>query len=335
MSSIKNITKSLTDTLKQSDLKGLTSEYGEVFLDSFLADGIAKDIPILNSIVAAFKTSVAVKDMMFTKKIVYFLTQINEVPAEERDKVISEIDDSEEYRIKIGEKLLYILDKCDDHEKAELTGIMFKAFLQRKIDYSDFLLCNMVIEKSMITDLEIFVLDEVIDYNVEEYSEYLNWGLVNFAPYNIEIQRKNTSSVEPEYELRGSDLSLTTSNAGDIIRTVLKKYVTESSLDGNLYQLSKSEIKTRLEEFLKKYSYGKLWQVKAVCIAELCRNSTITNEDFDEYVNYLVEDRIGSLKHYEKFIQRYKKRMEKENIVFNSQMWQDYYSKLFTSQGHG
>ncbi|MFH6989418.1 hypothetical protein ACHRVW_16885 [Flavobacterium collinsii] len=74
MSSIKKITKSITETLKASDLKGLTVEYGEVILDSFLEEGVAKSIPVLNTLLAVFKTSGTVKDLMFAKKILYFLT---------------------------------------------------------------------------------------------------------------------------------------------------------------------------------------------------------------------------------------------------------------------
>ena len=45
---------------------------------------------------------------------------MNSISADECEKVISEIDNSKKYRIKLGEKLLYIIDKCDDHEKSEI-----------------------------------------------------------------------------------------------------------------------------------------------------------------------------------------------------------------------
>ncbi|WP_289658319.1 hypothetical protein [Flavobacterium panacagri] len=338
MSGINNITKSLTETLKQSDLKGLTAEYGEVFLDSFLAEGIAKDIPILNSIIAAFKTTASVKDMLFAKKIVRFLTQINDIPEEEREKMINEIDGSQKNRIKIGEKLLYILDKCDDHEKAELVGILFKAFLQNKISYSDFLLCNLVIEKCIISELEVFVLDEVIEYNVEEYSEYLNWGLVNFAPFNIDIQKVNGSSYQPEYELKGKKLSLTTSNAGNILRDTLKKQITQSVLGEELCMLPVNDVEEYLRTILAKYenddTYGMLWQVRMVCAAQLCRNANVSYEEYEKFIKLIVADNLGQLKFFENYISRYARRMLRENIVFDRQKWQNFYSKLFTAKGH-
>ncbi|WP_163407196.1 hypothetical protein [Flavobacterium ajazii] len=333
MTIISNISTALTTTLKDSDLQGVTTEFSEIFLDTFLAEGVLKDIPIINSIISIGKAGAKVSDALFMKKILYFLTQLSDVPADEREKVINEIDDSKKYRIKIGEKLLYILDKCDDHEKAELVGILFKGFLQNQIEYSDFLLCNLVIEKCMINDLEVFVLDEVIDYNIEEYSEYLNWGLVNFAPYNIEIQRKNNYTHEPEFELRGSDLTLTTSNAGDMIRFVLKKHVTNHVLGENLCDLRSEEIEIYIDKIIGKYeedfNYSMLWQIRMLIVAQLCRNSKISDDEFNKFANKIIQKGNGGPPHYEKFIGKYQNRMEKENVPFNKERWRKFYQNQF------
>ncbi|PAM96314.1 hypothetical protein B4N84_02510 [Flavobacterium sp. IR1] len=333
MTIISNISTALTSTLKDSDLQGITTEFSEIFLDTFLAEGVLKDIPIINSIISIGKASAKVSDALFIKKVLYFLTQLSDVSADDREKVINEIDDSKKYRIKIGEKLLYILDKCDDHEKAELVGILFKSFLQNQIDYGDFLLCNLVIEKCMINDLEAFVLDEVIDYNIEEYSEYLNWGLVNFAPYNIEIQRKNNYKSEPEFELRGSDLTLTTSNAGNTIRFVLKKHVTDKVLGEDLCDLPSRDIGNYIDKIIGKYkevfNYNILWQVRMIIVAQLCRNTKIDDDEFNEFASKIVEEGTGNAPHYEKFIDKYQTRMDIEKITFNIERWRQFYRNQF------
>lgn len=129
MTSISNLATSLTDTLKNSDLQGVTTEWSEVFLDTLLEDGILKDIPIISSIIGIGKTGMKISEMLFMKKLLYFITQVNEIPAHEREKVISEIDNSKSYRIKVGEKLLYIINECDDHEKSEIMGKLSIAVL--------------------------------------------------------------------------------------------------------------------------------------------------------------------------------------------------------------
>ncbi|KQX10981.1 hypothetical protein [Flavobacterium sp. Root420] len=226
MSSIKNITKSITETLKASDLKGLTAEYGEVILDSFLEDGVAKSIPVLNTLLAVFKTSGTVKDMMFAKKILYFLTQLSDVEVEQREKVISKIDDSNDYRVKVGEKLLYIVDKCDDHEKAEIVGVLFRAFLLEKISYGYFISCCSVIEKCILVELREFVLEDNLVYSIAFNSDLLSWGLLSFKEFFVDLEEITNYGYEGgnEYKLNKNELEFELSYTGDAIRKNLKQY---------------------------------------------------------------------------------------------------------------
>lgn len=223
MTIISSISTALTATLKDSDLQGVTAEWSEVFLDTLFADGLLKDIPIISSIIGLGKTGLKVTDTLFLKKLLYMIARINEIPSKEREKVINEIDQSKKYRIKIGEKLLYIVDKCDDHERAEIIGIMFKAFLERKLEYHHFLNCAKVIEQCQIEELGNFVLAKANSYAIQEYSDYLIWGLVEFEAFNIELQEQNHYGNK-EYRLNNSKLELSPTWAGIKLRELLNEY---------------------------------------------------------------------------------------------------------------
>ena len=46
--------------------------------------------------------------------------EIKNISATKRRDMINKIDNSGKFRTKVGEKLLYIIDKCEDHEKSQI-----------------------------------------------------------------------------------------------------------------------------------------------------------------------------------------------------------------------
>ncbi|MDO8316598.1 MAG: hypothetical protein Q7T12_03650 [Flavobacterium sp.] len=218
---------SLTETLKESDLKDVGVDIAETIIDSALQDGILKDIPFLGSLIGIGKTASKVKDVLFLKKVLYFINEIKNIPPEEREKVISEIDNSEKYRLKIGEKLLYILDKADDHEKTLLVGKLFSAFLKQEIDYDIFLRGSSIIDKSIIEDLNWFIDHDWEILSIEEAGEFINWGLFELDPLNIKVKDDGYShnsqwEEKPNYSIEGGRLTASISFVGKKIRQYLK-----------------------------------------------------------------------------------------------------------------
>ncbi len=57
MSELNNIANSLEETLKDSNLQGISVDLAEAFVDSIFEDGIAKDIPIIGTILGLGKTT--------------------------------------------------------------------------------------------------------------------------------------------------------------------------------------------------------------------------------------------------------------------------------------
>ncbi len=70
MSELNNLSKSLEHTLKNSDLQNVTIGLAEVFKDSLMEDGIAKDIPIIGTVIGLGRASIGIKEIFFLKKII-------------------------------------------------------------------------------------------------------------------------------------------------------------------------------------------------------------------------------------------------------------------------
>lgn len=286
MSIFSNIPTLFTDTLKDEKLQDVTIELSEAVLDSVLDDGLFKDIFGLSTIIGILKTRDNYSDRAFLKKILYFISNVNDISAEERDKMISDIDDSMEYKVKVGEKLLYIIDKCDDHEKAQIIGALFKSFLAGLITYDDFLGCALVIEKCLVKDLKYFVRENIIKYKIKESSELLNWGLLEVAPLELKLKKNNGGGLRTnsEYTLENKELFLSVSASGKLIRTHLLEYVKNEFKEIKINVMNLDQINNYIEKNLNKShksNYSERRRLHAMdTIAELCNNWNITDEEF-------------------------------------------------------
>ena len=147
----------LLESLKESELKGITIDLLEGGLDDFIV-GITKsdtlrEIPVLKTIVAALKAGMSYNDKILVKKMASFLYELRDSSPEERRKMISDLENVG-YSNKVGEKLLLILDKADDMKKPKLLGIVFKKYLEGKIDIETLLRISNGVTKIDIIDLE-------------------------------------------------------------------------------------------------------------------------------------------------------------------------------------
>ena len=122
----------MSETIKNSDLQNVSVDIAEVAMDSILKDGLLRDLPIVNSILGIGKTAITIRDYLFLKKIIVFLSEIKETSVEKRWKMIDYVNSDQKQEVKVGEKLMYVLDKCDDHIDARLIAKFFCAFLEEK-----------------------------------------------------------------------------------------------------------------------------------------------------------------------------------------------------------
>ena len=126
---------SFDETIVDSDLSGIPADLLEKSIDAIMEDGILQSIPIVRTITGAIKTASNIQDRLFLNKILSFLFHLKDVDAYQRQEMINNIDRSGIYQVRVGQKLLYIIDKCDDHTKSAYVARIFKAFIQRRLSH--------------------------------------------------------------------------------------------------------------------------------------------------------------------------------------------------------
>ena len=204
MNKLKNLSDSFDETIKDSNLAEINADLYEVLIDSFLKDGIVKDIPIIGTILKLSKFSMSLKEHLFLKKIIYFIAELKDISPKDRNKMISELDESKVHRIKVGEKLIYIIDKCEDHVSTEYVAKFFKSFLLNKISYSDFLRCTSIIKNIFIEDFECFVKSENLERE-KERNEYFSDIEMNFVSAGLCGRDNGEISVRDQDDWKASD----------------------------------------------------------------------------------------------------------------------------------
>ena len=183
----------LVQVIKDKEFQGITKDLVETAIDAKLAEGLLKDIPLLSTIIGTFNTVTNIKDRLFVQKLLTFLYELKSISEDKIVEQIIKLEDDNKYKTKVGEKLLYIIDKCEDPDKASLTGTLFKAYLEKKINYDEFLAAANAIERTPLPDLLYFINNDFDDWDLEGGgSEYVSYGLmeIRIPKPKIKIDRE-------------------------------------------------------------------------------------------------------------------------------------------------
>lgn len=167
------------EIIKAKELATITKDSIEAIIDINMNEGILKEIPIFSTFFNSVKFVNSIQDTLFTKKILIFLYELKGVEQDTRLSQIIKLEDDLKYRTKVGEKLLFIIDKCDDLDKASMIGKLFHAYLKEDISYDDFISCISVVTRTPLPDLFSFIQGNWNQISTEGGgSEYVSYGLM-------------------------------------------------------------------------------------------------------------------------------------------------------------
>ncbi len=144
--------ESLVSTFGKAGGYDVIAKLGEVTVDAFMNEGVLRDIPIIGTLVGLGRAGVAVRDLLFVKKLQAFLVELQKVP-EEREQFVREMEVDPAVRDKVGMQLLVLLERFEELDKARLLGRAFAAYLKGVIDRSAFLRMSRAIDRCLVEDL--------------------------------------------------------------------------------------------------------------------------------------------------------------------------------------
>lgn len=215
------ISDHLESAIGNHSLQDSTSALIEVALDSAMEDGVLREIPILGSLIGFGRAAISIRDRMFIKKLGHFLKEIESVPSEQRRSLIEEINASEEATVKVGEKILYIIDRCQDHQSSRAVGVIFKAFLEKEINYNEFVSMSSAVDRLLYSDLLRFVAEEQEWIPAWEASAYFGTCLIEFNEMGTSVEDQWDHDSDRPYIVTNNDLTVSASELGRKLRKIL------------------------------------------------------------------------------------------------------------------
>lgn len=172
---------SLIDTLKESELTAIAADTVELGLDRIIDEGLLQDIPVVSTVINLVKAGANVRDYFFTKKLLKFLAAMSDLPKEERRKLVEKLEADGDYRQKVGENIILLLERMDDIHKPELMARAFKAYLSSMIDSVQLQRFNYAIDRLLMCDIsklpEFSQIESTESYDLIIGQNFLNAGL--------------------------------------------------------------------------------------------------------------------------------------------------------------
>ena len=138
------------------ETKDLMIDLGQLELGELLGEGVMKEIPYIKGVVAMFKIPLAIRDQLFLRKVAGFLLACPRFTESEKAAFLKENLGHDKNARKLGDALVFILDRLDDMEKPELIAMVFAAFVRGKIGFDVFRRLATAIDLGSLDDLREF-----------------------------------------------------------------------------------------------------------------------------------------------------------------------------------
>ena len=176
---ILSLSESMELTMDRGNLSVL-GDLGEVAIDAVMDDGVLRDVPILSTVVGLGKCFRNVSDVLFAKKLIVFLYGLKDADAQKREEAIAKWESESKYRIRVGETLLNMINRCDDAQKAKWLSQLFYEMVLKRGWNDMFMRAEKVLSSLSVMDVYTFLAqpkDKYKELSIDETEWYTNSGL--------------------------------------------------------------------------------------------------------------------------------------------------------------
>ncbi|MCO6414089.1 MAG: hypothetical protein J5I92_15225 [Thiogranum sp.] len=180
---------SLIDSVAKSNLQSLAMDAAELTIDAVLTDELMKSIPVVSTVANLYRATVSIRDRIFLRKVLSFLTEFLGIPEEDRKRFADELDENAGTRAKAGASLVLLLERLDDLDKPELVGRLYRAKLEGRLSFEELRRFCMIVERAHLPDLAALSklrLGEEVDPVAAPYLLALGLLTVTGEDYNYE-----------------------------------------------------------------------------------------------------------------------------------------------------
>lgn|GEM_PF-6517809 len=196
----------------------LLDKLGEVGVDSFIKDGLLRDIPVIGSVVGIFKFGTSIADALLLAKIKRFIENIGSVSQEEKEQFNKKMK-ADGLASKTSRMILQYTNSYDSEQKAEIFGYLFGELIRGDLDEVTFRRFASLVGNMNTQDLKDFVLrDGKFDWLYAH--DYIAHGLAMFEVPRIE----SLDDIRPKDAVDQTGMTYGVNPWGAEVIRVLKPY---------------------------------------------------------------------------------------------------------------
>lgn len=156
----------VVSVMKSDSVVNVGKDFLELGVDAVIESGALKDIPLVNAVVGVFGAVGSVRDHLFVSKLIRFMSQLSEIPQEERIAMVDKLNEDNKFSGKVGATLIEILDRMESEKKPELSAKCFAAFARNEISFEELRRILFALER--VPSFEIEKLEQFSKSTIDE-----------------------------------------------------------------------------------------------------------------------------------------------------------------------
>jgi len=170
--------KSAVQTELASPMVDLTEEYAEIGIDKLLDNTAFREIPVVKTIVGLAKGALAIRDLVFARKLVVFFRGFHKgVHSDaELNILIADLQSDEPKRDRIVEQVIIMNDRYLGEQKSAIHANLLLAHLRHFITWDEF---NTLL--SSLDNLHPMIIENLRNFKKDGAYEFP--GLIGGATY--------------------------------------------------------------------------------------------------------------------------------------------------------
>ena len=223
------LVKAFSESIARNVLE-MISDIGEVGLDSFISNGVLKDIPMISTAISLFQMGVSVRDKHYVRKLEQFIYEINIGIEDEtkRREYIEKFNHDEKTREQELEYLLVVLDRYVGLDKPRFLARIFLAYLDKKISWGKVCQYAEVLDRFLPGDYEVLSSSNTYrtekDENTDVLQRLIALGLViEDIRKSKAISEGGTITIDPPAIMEQKERLYTRVEFGDVLVGIVEK----------------------------------------------------------------------------------------------------------------
>jgi hypothetical protein len=131
----------------------LTVDLLEVLADAQLEEGLARDLPLLGSLVKVARLGRSASDALLLAKVRAFMRSVDNVSEDDRARFAYDMKRDRDLRDRVAESVTFALNQADGLDKAAILAVLFRALVRKQLDVASFRRLTSAVNQVFAADL--------------------------------------------------------------------------------------------------------------------------------------------------------------------------------------